>query len=280
MPIELQYENRDAVPEAFRADTVFNEIFTVQEDGRVVVTGVTGMKTDADVEQVREALRKEREDHGKTKSALKPWGELKPEEVLAQLDRIKELEAAAGGQLDEDKLNELVEGRLAQKTGPLERSIQTLTEERDTAVGERDELRDQITRRDRNDVVRGVATENKAHSTAIPDIEMAASVMLERNDEGKWVTKSGIDGLTPGLDVKGWMKEMQKLRPHWWPDSVSGGAGGAGGGAGFGGANPWTADGWNMTEQGKIVQSQGREVAERMAKAAGTTIGGPRPPKK
>lgn len=272
-PLELQYDDMNSVPEAFRG------LFT-EQDGKAVLTGVNGLKTQADIDQVKEALRKEREDHGKAKAALKPWGDLKPDEVLSQLDRIKELEAAAGGKLDENKLNELVEGRLSQKTGPLERSIKTLTEERDALAQERDGLLGQITTRDRNDAVRGVATESKAHSTAVPDIEMAASVMLEKNDEGKWVTKSGIDGLTPGLDVKGWMKEMQKLRPHWWPESVGGGAGGGSGGGGFGGTNPWSADGWNMTEQGKVIQSQGRDVADRMAKAAGTTVGGPRPQKK
>lgn len=272
-PIELEYDSMDSVPEAFRP-------LFAEQDGRAVLTGVNGLKTQKDVDTVREALRKEREDHSKAREALKPWGNLKPDEVMSQLDRIKELEAAAGGKLDENKLQELVEGRLAQKTGPLERTVQTLTQERDTLTQERDDLKNQIVTRDRNDAVRSIATESKAHGTAVPDIEMAASVMLEKNEEGRWVTKSGIDGLTPGLDVKGWMKEMQRLRPHWWPESVSGGAGGGSGGGNFGGANPWSADSWNMTEQGRVMQSQGRDVAERMAKAAGTTIGGSRPQKK
>lgn len=280
MPIELQYENLDAVPETFRNDDIFNEIFTVKDDGTVVVTGVTGMKTQTDVDAVREALRKEREDHGTTKAKLKSWGELNAEDTLKQLDRIKELEVAAGGKLDENKLNDLVEGRLAQKTGPLERSVQTLTEERDTLKNENDTLKGQIESRDRNDAVRGVAVESKSHTTAVPDIEMAASVMLEKDENGKLVTKSGIDGITPGLDVKGWMKEMQRLRPHWWPESEGGGARGGAGGGGFAGKNPWAPDNWNLTEQGKVLNEQGRDVADRMAKAAGTTVGGTKPMKK
>jgi hypothetical protein len=43
--------------------------------------------------------------------------------------------------------------------------------------------------------------------------------------------------------------------------------------------NPWTADNWNMTEQGKIYTSDPSR-AEQLAKAAGTTVGGPRPAKK
>lgn len=277
MPIELVYENKDAVPEAFRADPVFNEIFTVGEDGKVTLTGVTGMKTEADVATVREALRKEREDHGTTKTKLKPWGELDPTETLAQLDRIKELEAAAGGKLDDEAINKIVEGRLGQATGPLNRQIEELTEKNTTLETENGTLKDSITSRDRNEAVRAVATEAKVHQTAMPDIEMTASTMLEQDESGKWITKEGLNGVTPGLDIKGFLREMQKLRPHWWPESVGGGAGGAGGGLGFSGPNPWSKDNWNMTEQGKVLTEQGREVADKMAKAAGTTVGGQRP---
>lgn len=273
-PIELEYESQDAIPEAFRP-------LYAEQNGKFVLTGVKGLKTQKDVDTVKEALRKEREDHAKARDALKPWGDLKADEVLAQLDRIKELEAAAGGKLDEAKLNELVEGRLAQKTGPLQRQIETLTGDKTKVEQERDALKSQLETRDRNDAVRAVATESKAHATAVPDIEMAASIMLEKDESGKLVTKAGIDGLTPGLDVKGWMKEMTKLRPHWWPESEGGGARGGGGGSGFAGNNPFSAEHWSLTEQGKVLQTQGREVADRLAKAAGTTVGGAKPaPKK
>lgn len=116
MAIELQYENREALPEAFQNDAVFNELFTVQGDGKVVITGVTGMKTQHDVDTVKEALRKEREDHGAAQAKLKPWGDMDPTKTLAQLDRITELEAAAAGNLDEEKMNELVQARLPQLT--------------------------------------------------------------------------------------------------------------------------------------------------------------------
>jgi hypothetical protein len=281
MAIELQYDNRDALPEAFRSDAVFNELFTVGSDGKVILSGVTGMKTQKDVSTVQEALRKEREDHAKAREALKPWGELKADEVLSQLDRIKELEAAAGGKLDEAKLNEMVEGRLSQKTGPLQRQIETLTGEKTNAEKERDALKGQLEARDRNDAVRAAATESKVHVTAIPDMEMAASVMLEKDADGKLVTKAGIDGLTPGLSVKEWTKEMQKLRPHWWPESVGGGAGGGNGGTGYSGNNPFSAEHWSLTEQGKLLTEKGHDFVSKLAKAAGTTVGGQKPsPKK
>ena len=276
MPIELRYDNEDALPEAFRNETIFAELFTRNDDGSISVTGVTGMKTQKDVDSVSEALRKERNDHKVTKDRLKPWGELNAEETLTQLDRIRELEAAAGGKLDDDAINKIVDGRLAQKTGPLDRQIKTIGEERDALTQENAGLKNSIITRDRNDSVRAEATKVKSHATAVPDIEGAASVMLEQNEEGKWIAKSGIEGITPGLGIDGWLRDMQKLRPHWWPESEGGGARGGNGGTGFNGANPWSAKNWNLTEQGKVFNDSA-DLAGRLAKAAGTSLGGPRP---
>lgn len=41
--------------------------------------------------------------------------------------------------------------------------------------------------------------------------------------------------------------------------------------------NPWTYKDWNLTAQGQIVRKYGLEKAHEMAKAADTTVGGPRP---
>jgi len=276
MPIELRYDNEDALPEAFRNANVFAELFTRNDDGSISVTGVTGMKTQKDVDSVSEALRKERNDHKVTRDRLKPWGELNAEETLTQLDRIRELEAAAGGKLDDDAINKIVDGRLAQRVGPLDRQIKTIGEERDALSQENAGLKNSIVTRDRNDSVRAEATKVKSHATAIPDIEGAASAMLEQNEEGKWITKSGIEGITPGLGIDGWLRDMQKLRPHWWPESEGGGARGGNGGTGFNGANPWSAKSWNLTEQGKVFKDS-VDLAGRLAKAAGTSLGGPRP---
>lgn len=272
-PLEVMYDTQDVIPESFRG--LYSE-----KDGKFHLSGINGMKTQKDVDTVREALRKEREDHGKTRDLLKPWGDLNAEETRAQLDRIKELEVAAGGKLDEKKLNELVEGRLSQKTGPLQRQIENLTGEKTKVEQERDALKVHLEARDRNDAVRAVAIESKVLATAVPDMEMAASVMLEKDTSGNLVTKDGITGVTPGLSVKEWTKEMQKLRPHWWPESEGGGARGGGGGGGFSGNNPFSAEHWSLTEQGKFLMANGREATDRLAKTAGTVVGGPKPAQK
>lgn len=274
-PLEIQYDSLSAVPEAFRP-------LYAEKDGKAVLTGINGLKTSADVNNLQEALRKERNDHAAVKAQLTPWASLgkKPEEILSQLDRIKELELAAEGKLDDKKLNEMVESRLGQKVGPIERQLRDTTTTLETVTKERDTFRDMLFRREMSDSVRGIATEMKVLPTAIADVEMFAQFALERQEDGTFITKSGIPGVTPGIDPKGLLKEMQKQRPHWWPQSNGGGAGGGIGGIN-GDKNPWSAEHWNLTEQGKVIREHGMTKGEELARLAGSRIGATKPtPKK
>jgi hypothetical protein len=42
-------------------------------------------------------------------------------------------------------------------------------------------------------------------------------------------------------------------------------------------ANPWTAEAWNVTEQVRIIKTQGMPAAEKLAAEAGTSVNGPKP---
>lgn len=268
-PIELEYDTLDAVPEAVRG--LYEE-----RDGKAVLTKVNGLKTQKDVNALNEALRKERGDHKSAKDLLNSWTAFgKPEEVQAQIDRIAELEAAAGGKLDEAGITKIVEGRLGQKTAPLERALR----EKDTALEalarERDEARGIIARRDMSDAVRSVATEMKVLATAVPDVELLSQNILERQEDGSYITKTGVPGVTPGVDIKTMLKDLQKSRPHWWPQSEGGGGGGGGGGRD--GDNPWTPGNWNVTKQAEVVKTQGLAVAQALAKQAGSSVGATQP---
>lgn len=273
-PLEIQYDSLSAVPEAFRP--LYEE-----KDGKAVLSKVNGLKTQSDINNLSEALRKERNDHKAAQDALKAWGNLgkKPEEILAQLDRIAELEAAAAGKIDDKKITEMVEARLGQKVGPIERQLREATTNLETVTRERDTFRDQLYRRDMTDVVRSIASEMKVVPTAMADVELFAQFALERQEDGSFITKSGIPGVTPGLDAKGLLKEMQKHRPHWWPASAGGGAGGGMGGIN-GDKNPWSAQHWNLTEQGRIVKEHGMAKAQELAKLAGSSVGATRPTQK
>lgn len=262
MALKTIYSSQDEIPENFR------ELFT-ERNGQWELTGIEGVKTQADVDRLQAALTKERNDHKETKTALEKFNGLDPDEVHAQLDKLPALEAAASG-----KAQELDDAQKRQITAPLERQIATLTKERDDAVSERDGLKNER----RADKIRAALTDaavkGKVIDTALEDVILYGERVFDLTDDGNIIVKDGV-GFTPGIDATNWLQDMQAKRPHWWPPSQGGGAGGSGGG-GNDTTNPWKKDQWNMTEQGKIYK-ENPERAAQLAKLAGTTIGGPQP---
>jgi hypothetical protein len=258
----------------------FRELYT-EKNGKWELTGIAGVKTSADIARVQESLTKERNDHKATKAALSAWGELKPDEVTAKLDRMGELELAAKGKIDEAKIEEIVqkrvEGTLRSKLTPVERENGKLKELLANTEKEVGSLKGEKRTRTIHDAVRRALTGAKARPEAEEDALLLAERVFDVSEEGKPVTRDGV-GVTPGLDPAAWLAEIQPRRQHWWPPSVGGGGRGSGpSGGGFGTGNPWTADGWNVTEQGKFLREHGKEKAEAAAKAAGTKLGAGRP---
>lgn len=259
-------------------DSAFHPLYT-EKDGKFVLTGVEGMKTQADVDAVKTILQKERDEHKATKKKLEDFHSMNMsiDELQEKLDRIDELEAAAGGKLDEAKMNELVEARLKSKMAPLERELEKVRKD----ALEKDEKISGYETKERtrtiHDAVRQAAQKSKVIDTAFDDVLMLAERVFDVDETGSIITRDNV-GVTPGIAPDVWLSDMQNTRPHWWPASQGGGAKGSGGAGGFS-SNPFSADNWNMTEQGKLVRTD-RVKAEQMAKAAGTTIGGPRPVKK
>lgn len=246
----------------------------VEKNGKFELQ-VEGMKTQADVERLQGALTKERNDHKAVRERLGLLGDRKIEDVLATLDRVPELEAAAAGKLDENKLNELVEGRIKTRVAPVEREKGQLAQKVQELSGIVEQYQSKEKVRSIHDAVREAVGKTQGfQSGAVEDALLYAERMLEVGEDGRVITRDGV-GVTPGIDAAVWLTEMQSKKAHWWGPSQGGGAGGNRSGGG-GGANPWSAEGWNMTEQGRILK-ENRSRAEQLAKSAGTSIGGPRP---
>lgn len=278
MSLQAIHDTIDDIPEVYR------DLYT-EKGGKFELTGISGIKTQADFERVQGALAKERNDHAAARQALEPWTALGDmEELQAKLDRIPELEAAASGKLDEGAIEEIVnrrvEGTLKSREAPLQRNITTLTKENETLKVENEQFRAQNTKRTIHDSVRTALTEQKVIPEAHEDALFLAERLFEvREDDGAIVTKEGV-GVTPGIEAGIWLQEMQDKRPHWWPASSGGGAGGTGratGGGLSGAANPWSSEGWNVTKQMEIAKAKGREYASQMAQQAGTTLTGGKP---
>jgi len=276
MALEAIHSNLEDIPEQYR------DLYS-ERNGQYELTGINGVKTQADIERMQVGLQKERDEHKATKQKLEPWRNLGEfEEVQTKLDRIPELEAAADGKVDEDKLNDLVEARIKTRLAPVERENTTLKqqiEERDASISE---YKTKENKRKIEDAIRPVLVEAKVLDSAQEDALMLAERLFEvREDDGEVVMRDQV-GYTPGITPKDWLSEIQKTRQHWWPPSQGGGAGGGGGGnlGVNGGRNPWSKDHWNVTEQGQVVREHGSEKAQALAKQAGSSIGSIAPPAK
>lgn len=255
-------------------DATYHSLYTEQSDGSFLLTGVEGMKTQGDIDKVTQALVKERGDHKATKAKYYLLGDLDPVDLLAQLDRIKELEAAAGGKLDETKINDIVEGRLRTKLGPIERENKQLKDQLAAEQQVSTELKSKDRKRTIHDVARSAAIKLGVITEALDDVLLYADSVLDLTEDNRVITRDQV-GVTPGIDPEVWLTEMQQKKRYWWPGSQSGNSTGSGSG-GISGDNPWTATGWNLTKQGEVL-SQDPKRADQLARSAGTTVGGPRP---
>lgn len=270
------YDNADDIPESIED---FRGLFT-EKNGKMELTGIGGVQTPANVSRLETSLKKEREDHKATKATLAVWGDLTHDDVVAKLDRIPELEAAAGDKLDDAKIEEIVnrrvEGVIRSKLSPLERENKKLTKENGELSESNAGFVASDTKRKVHDSMRKARKSLKVLDEAEDDV-LNYSGLFEITEDGGVVTRDGV-GVAPGMDPTAWLSEVQGSKPHWWPASQGGGAGGSNrGGGAFGGKNPFTAENWSMTEQAQIVTKDGMEKAEKLAAAAGIKVGDLKP---
>lgn len=273
MPLKTIHDTVDEIPEPYR------DLYT-EKDGKFVLTGISGVKTQADVDRVSSALEKERSDHRETKSSLRQWADLGLElpDVTSKLDRFRELEVAASGKQDEmdAKLEELTEARVRSRLGPVERENSSLKKQLDDTQGELEALRSEKVQRAIHDRVRSAANESKVLSEAHQDVLLLADAVFELTEGGEVVTKENPYNVPSGLNPELFFQEMQSVRSYWWPANSGTNAPGSKSGGRFSN-NPWAKDTWSLTEQGKVVREHGMERAEAMAKAAGSRVGAVRP---
>ncbi len=272
MALKDTYDSLDDIDEPFR------ELYS-ERDGKFELTGITGIKTTADVTRVQASLTKERSDHKATKVKLGLWGELDHADVMTKLDSISELEAAANGKLDQAQIDEIVERRMKTKMAPHDRELSLARETIETQGGEITGFKSANSNRKITDALRKVLTKAQVLPGAMEDAMLYVGVFEIREDDGAVVTRENA-GVTPGLDPGSWYAEIQDSKRHWLGESKGGGSRGSRGGGGVGGANPFADETWNFTKQSLYVKEHGMEKAELRAKAAGTTVGGPRPKSK
>lgn len=270
MKLKLSYNSQEDIPNGYEA------LYT-EKDGKWVLTGIEGMKTQEDITRLSESLRKEREDHKKVKDILAKLGgpDLDADALVEKLDEYEELklrvESGEGGKIDDKKVEELVEQRVQRRLAPVERERDRLKTRNAELESENGTLKGTITRGTVESELRRHATEGKVVTSALDDILDIGANIFEVAEDGAVVTKQGLRNVPAGVTPDVWLSDMKEKRPHWWPASQGGGAGGSGGGNGTG-VNPWTKDNWSIEAQAQIVRTDPGK-ADRLAKAAGVHVG-------
>lgn len=282
MPVKLKtiYETAEEIPAGF------GDLYT-EKGGKFELTGVEGVKTQADVDRVQAALTKERNDHKTVRERLQAFGDADPsalpglqEELAEAKAKLETLEAASGDQLA--KMQTQIDAAIARATGPINRDKESLAKQLDATkklVADKEAAITKLEAEQERErvrlAIRDAAIAAKVLPTAIDDAVLVGESMFERVD-GKLVTK-GDNGMTPGLVPAEWAKDMQEKRPHWWPQSLGGGAGGGKGGGFSVKDNPWSKEGWSLTRQGQMVRELGETKAAELAARVGSKLGATRP---
>jgi len=265
MALKAIYENKADVPAGFE------ELYT-ERDGKFELTGIEGVKTQADVDRVHGALVKERTEHGQTRAALKVWGDRKPEEVVAALDELEVLRVKVGEGGDDKKLEEIVTKRVQIALRPVERQRDDAITKLGDLTGRVGELEGSITRRSLADSLRDATVGDKGvpvRAEQIPDLELLAPMIFEQVD-GKHVTKDNNPlGVPAGLEPRAFLEEVLNSgrRPQWFKDSEGAGARSGSRNGAPGGVNPFAKETFNLTQIGQLVKTN-PVLAQRLAKAA------------
>lgn len=265
MPLNAIMDNLDGVDENIAA------LYT-EKNGKFELTGISGIKTAADVQRVQQALEHEKSNHNTTREKLGVWGDMSHEEVMTKLDKFPELEAAAAGKLDEAQIEEIVERRVAgtikSQVAPLERQIATLTRTNEELTTSNNGFIEKDNRRSIRDAVGAVLRDAKVIDHARDDALLQAERLFRVGKDE--VTGQTLIAAEDGTTPKDWILDIQakNQKPHWWGPTVGGGAD-PGGNRQGGAENPWAKDSWNFTKQGAVIREKGMEHANRLAKAAG-----------
>lgn len=252
----------------------------VEKDGKAVLE-LNGIKTQADFDNYATALKARLADAAGDLKAVKNQG-MSRDEITAL---IKEVATTLTPKPDGDKGGKGGDdSALALKVHDLERELASTKEQLTTAKTEGETAKQTATKTTIKNALSGAATKAGVRPTAIDGLVQLIVDNFELSAEGAVVTKlegQSVQGVTPNTAPDGFMAAIQRASDftHFWPDSKGGGAGGGGKGGGGGGAgsdNPFSKDGWNLTKQGQLIRAD-RPEAERLAKSAGTSIGGARP---
>lgn len=271
--ILLKRDNLDDLPETVAITDLYKET----DDGTFeLAMPIRGVKPEADFERINEALRKERNDHKAIKTRYASLADKDVNEVLAQLDEIDEMRAKleASGDVSEEKIEALVEKRLARIKAPLERDLAKLTTERDEALEAQKKLSSDLDDLVISQTLTELAIKNCNQAVQKDVVEIGRLHLTRDPETGEVVTKDESP-----LPAAEWLKAQLDERSHWNKDTGGGNNGRGNTGGGKKTKNPFTPDNYDfnsrrwlpgaLAAQDAYLAEHGRDAWRSAATTAG-----------
>jgi len=211
MKLQHVYEKKEDVPQDF-------ESLYTEKDGKFELTEVEGLKTQADIDRLQEAARKERDDHKATKDALN--------EVNAKLATAEDQVKAFEKQIEEGGLKGGKDAPTHEdlvKLARLERENEELKTKSAETQTKYDELSNTVTRNKAKDILRKEAAKHLRPECIDREVEIIAD-KFEFSDKDL-LTRADLEGIN-SLKPEEFFPLHVKDNPYLAIKSNSGGAGG------------------------------------------------------
>jgi len=211
--IKTSYDSKDAIPEGFAS------LYT-EKDGKFVLTGVDGMKTQQDVDNVKTALGKERDLRKTAEATVTTYGGIEAEGLRDSLDELARLRTTKG-KVDDSSIEGIVAERLKLDKEKHQRELEAVQTKYDGLESKNTVLVNGINKGKIESALRD-ASAGKVNETAINDVLFRSS-MFEVSEDGAVLTRDGV-GVMPGQEPQQWLETELKANTHWQKTSKGGGA--------------------------------------------------------
>lgn len=274
MELADSYDNLTAVPPEQLA--LYKE-----KDGKAVLD-LSGLKTTADFDRYATALKARLADATGDLKGVQGQGMTRDEIMSAITDAAAKLgkpngDGRAGKTGDGD-------AELATRVHDLERELKATKDKLETSESVGKAAKTQAIENTIKNALTGAAVKQGVRPEAVDSLVTLVAKSFEVSGEGGVVTKlegTHPAGVTPNSAPDVFFSAIKRANDYsyFWPGSKGGGATPPGsGGTGGDANNPWSAKGWNLTNQAVAVRAN-RGDAELLAKQAGSFIGATKPAK-
>lgn len=293
MKLQLSYDAKDKIPEGFA------DLYEERDDVWRFVA-IDGLKTQADVDDVKDALAKERDKTREIEKLYAPYKELGQSaddikalgadndalktKLEAALEAAKDKEGEGGGGFDQAKIDKMVDELADQK---VKAAVAIETSWRDKKLGELENSLKDLTHEHKElqetnrlgrieNSINAAMQKAKIRPDMIRDMSQMFVGMFDVRDDGsiQTVARQGAN-VTPGLDPDRFMELQKTERPWLWADNTSANARGSAG-SGRWESNPFDPKAPNLTAQGAILakdRANGTDEARAMQAAVGIPEG-------